>query len=56
MNTNDAEIVLSILGKNNYQRTLNEQEANVHLLMTCAIRDKAEQTIAAFSAEIQESG
>ena len=45
MNTNDAEIVLSILGKNNYERTLSEQDANVHLLLTCAIRDKAEHKI-----------
>lgn len=45
MNLSDTEIVLSILSEVGYQRTLNIEEAQLILLNTCSIRDKAEQTI-----------
>jgi tRNA-2-methylthio-N6-dimethylallyladenosine synthase len=45
MNVNDAEIVMSILQKKGYTRTDQPQQANVHLLMTCAIRENAERKI-----------
>ncbi|XP_014684292.1 mitochondrial tRNA methylthiotransferase CDK5RAP1 isoform X6 [Equus asinus] len=45
MNVNDTEIAWSILQKSGYLRTNNLQEADVILLVTCSIREKAEQTI-----------
>nr|XP_020448706.1 CDK5 regulatory subunit-associated protein 1 [Monopterus albus] len=45
MNVNDTEIAWSILQKKGYQRTLTLNEADVVLLVTCSIREKAEQTI-----------
>ncbi|XP_058989515.1 LOW QUALITY PROTEIN: mitochondrial tRNA methylthiotransferase CDK5RAP1 [Mustela lutreola] len=45
MNVNDTEIAWSILQKSGYLRTRNLQEADVILLVTCSIREKAEQTI-----------
>ncbi|KAL7289620.1 hypothetical protein TKK_0016475 [Trichogramma kaykai] len=45
MNVNDAEIVSSILIKNNYKITKNIEKANIILLVTCAIREKAEHKI-----------
>jgi len=45
MNVNDTEIIYSILSKYNYSKTENINEAHVILLMTCAIRDGAEQKI-----------
>ncbi|KAM5304813.1 mitochondrial tRNA methylthiotransferase CDK5RAP1 isoform 1-T1 [Glossophaga mutica] len=45
MNVNDTEIAWSILQKSGYLRTDNLQEADVILLVTCSIREKAEQTI-----------
>lgn len=45
MNVNDTEIAWSILHKNGYVRVHTCQEADVILLVTCSIRDKAEQTI-----------
>lgn len=45
MNTNDTEIAWSILQKAGYSRTLELQKADVVLLVTCSIREKAEQTI-----------
>ncbi|XP_029990111.1 mitochondrial tRNA methylthiotransferase CDK5RAP1 [Sphaeramia orbicularis] len=45
MNVNDTEIAWSILQKKGYQRTGNLKEADVVLLVTCSIREKAEQTI-----------
>ncbi|XP_075419893.1 mitochondrial tRNA methylthiotransferase CDK5RAP1 [Tenrec ecaudatus] len=45
MNVNDTEIAWSILQKSGYQRTSHLQEADVILLVTCSIREKAEQTI-----------
>uniref|UniRef100_A0A2I3TEE9 Mitochondrial tRNA methylthiotransferase CDK5RAP1 n=1 Tax=Pan troglodytes TaxID=9598 RepID=A0A2I3TEE9_PANTR len=45
MNVNDTEIAWSILQKSGYLRTSNLQEADVILLVTCSVREKAEQTI-----------
>ncbi|XP_062250877.1 CDK5 regulatory subunit-associated protein 1 [Platichthys flesus] len=45
MNVNDTEIAWSILQRKGYQRTLDLNEADVVLLVTCSIREKAEQTI-----------
>ncbi|XP_069740743.1 mitochondrial tRNA methylthiotransferase CDK5RAP1 isoform X2 [Narcine bancroftii] len=45
MNVNDTEIAWSILQKNGYQKASSCTEADVILLVTCSIREKAEQTI-----------
>ncbi|KAK3512680.1 hypothetical protein QTP70_022639 [Hemibagrus guttatus] len=45
MNVNDTEIAWSILQKKGYRRTAELSEADVVLLVTCSIREKAEQTI-----------
>ena len=46
MNTNDTEVAYSILDKTGaYERTLDENTADVILLMTCSIRENAEQKI-----------
>ena len=45
MNFSDSEIVASILSKNGYVTTKDEFEANIILLNTCSIRDKAEETV-----------
>ncbi|XP_042355268.1 CDK5 regulatory subunit-associated protein 1 [Plectropomus leopardus] len=45
MNVNDTEIAWSILQRKGYQRTVHLSEADVVLLVTCSIREKAEQTI-----------
>lgn len=45
MNFSDSEIVASILTKAGYETTKNQEEADVVLLNTCAIRDNAEQRI-----------
>ncbi|XP_078508206.1 mitochondrial tRNA methylthiotransferase CDK5RAP1 isoform X2 [Lissotriton helveticus] len=45
MNVNDAEIAWSILQSSGYRRTYTLSEADVVLLVTCSIREKAEQTI-----------
>ncbi|XP_060897378.1 CDK5 regulatory subunit-associated protein 1 [Labrus mixtus] len=45
MNVSDTEIASSILQSKGYQRTGNLSEADVVLLVTCSIREKAEQTI-----------
>nr|XP_057902031.1 CDK5 regulatory subunit-associated protein 1 [Doryrhamphus excisus] len=45
MNVNDTEIAWSILHDKGYQRTTQLNEADVVLLVTCSIREKAEQTI-----------
>ncbi|XP_012694002.1 CDK5 regulatory subunit-associated protein 1 [Clupea harengus] len=45
MNVNDTEIAWSILQKNGYLRAKEPTEADVVLLVTCSIREKAEQTI-----------
>ncbi len=45
MNFSDSEIVASILNKDGYSTTGNIEEADLVLLNTCSIRDKAEQTV-----------
>ncbi|XP_051528263.1 CDK5 regulatory subunit-associated protein 1 [Myxocyprinus asiaticus] len=45
MNVNDTEIASSILQKAGYSRTRELPEADVVLLVTCSVREKAEQTI-----------
>ena len=45
MNFSDSEIVASVLGKEGYSTTQNPEEADLVLLNTCSIRDKAEQTV-----------
>ncbi|XP_065547605.1 mitochondrial tRNA methylthiotransferase CDK5RAP1 [Lathamus discolor] len=45
MNVNDTEIAWAILQKSGYTRTKQLDEADVILLVTCSIREKAEQAI-----------
>ncbi len=45
MNFNDSEIVASLLHDVGYGATKNPDEANLILINTCSIRDKAEQTV-----------
>ncbi|PTM05558.1 MAG: tRNA (N6-isopentenyl adenosine(37)-C2)-methylthiotransferase MiaB [Bacteroidetes bacterium] len=45
MNFSDSEIVASILAKEGFGTTRNVEEADLVLLNTCSIRDKAEQTV-----------
>lgn len=45
MNFSDSEIVASILNKEGYQLTETLEEANLVLVNTCSIREKAEQTV-----------
>ncbi|XP_056406405.1 mitochondrial tRNA methylthiotransferase CDK5RAP1 [Hyla sarda] len=45
MNVSDTEIAWSILQKSGYVRSQSAAEADVILLVTCSIREKAEQTI-----------
>jgi len=45
MNTNDTEVVFSILQKNGYLRCQEPEDADVIMLVTCAVRDGAEQRI-----------
>lgn len=45
MNLNDTEIVWSILKNEGYEKTEVEEEADIFLVMTCAIREGAETKI-----------
>ncbi len=45
MNFSDSEIVASILNNEGYNTTLDVEEADLILLNTCSIREKAEQTV-----------
>lgn len=45
MNFSDSEIVASIMLENGYYTTNNLYESDVIMLNTCAIREKAEQTV-----------
>lgn len=45
MNFNDSEIVASILNENGFGATRNIEDANLILINTCSIREKAEQTV-----------
>jgi tRNA-2-methylthio-N6-dimethylallyladenosine synthase len=45
MNFSDSEIVASILANQGYNTTQNLEDADLVLVNTCSIRDKAEQTV-----------
>jgi tRNA-2-methylthio-N6-dimethylallyladenosine synthase len=45
MNFSDSEIVASILNEQGFGATRNFEDANLVLLNTCSIREKAEQTV-----------
>lgn len=45
MNFSDSEIVTSILNKEGFGTTSSPEEADVILINTCSIREKAEQTV-----------
>ncbi len=45
MNFSDSEIVASILRDNGYNATEEMEEADLLLINTCSVRDKAEQTV-----------
>lgn len=45
MNLNDTDIVWSILKKEGFEKTEVEEEADIFLVMTCAIREGAESKI-----------
>ncbi|MBD0824714.1 tRNA (N6-isopentenyl adenosine(37)-C2)-methylthiotransferase MiaB [Aestuariibaculum marinum] len=45
MNFSDSEIVASILTEQGYNTTQNLEDADLVLVNTCSIRDKAEQTV-----------
>ncbi|MCB0655909.1 MAG: tRNA (N6-isopentenyl adenosine(37)-C2)-methylthiotransferase MiaB [Saprospiraceae bacterium] len=45
MNFNDSEIVASILGEAGFQSTRDADQADLILINTCSIREKAEETV-----------
>ncbi len=45
MNLNDSEIVASILLEKGFNTTMNLEDADLVLVNTCSIREKAEQTV-----------
>ncbi|GAB1307738.1 tRNA (N6-isopentenyl adenosine(37)-C2)-methylthiotransferase MiaB [Urechidicola sp. KH5] len=45
MNLNDSEIVASILSEQGFNTTVQMEEADLVLVNTCSIREKAEQTV-----------
>ncbi|KAK2141884.1 hypothetical protein LSH36_1026g00005 [Paralvinella palmiformis] len=45
MNINDVEIAWSILKKHGFQRTTNVKDSDVILIMTCSVRENAEDKI-----------
>ena len=45
MNFSDSEIIASILNQHGFGATRNAEEADLVLLNTCSIREKAEQTV-----------
>ena len=45
MNFADSEVVASILTKDGYSISKNIENANLILINTCSIREKAEQTV-----------
>ena len=45
MNFSDSEIVASILAQEGFNTTQQMEEADLVLVNTCSIRDKAEQTV-----------
>lgn len=45
MNVSDTEVLMSVLNKSGYVRTTELAEADIIFLMTCAVRDKAEERV-----------
>lgn len=45
MNINDTEVIWSILKSHGYRKVDNIKEANIILIITCSIRDNAEQKV-----------
>ncbi|QNO16511.1 tRNA (N6-isopentenyl adenosine(37)-C2)-methylthiotransferase MiaB [Alkalicella caledoniensis] len=45
MNVHDSEILAGMLGQMGYSQTSKEEEADIILINTCTIRDKAEQKV-----------
>ena len=45
MNVSDSEVVASILAKDGYTTVNSAEEADLVLLNTCSIREKAEYTV-----------
>jgi tRNA A37 methylthiotransferase MiaB len=45
MNVNDTDIIWSILKSHGYKHTQSLSDADIVLLVTCSIRDSAEQKI-----------
>lgn len=54
MNFSDTEIVASILHQSGFNSTKNIKEANLILINTCSIREKAEQTVRKRLAEFKK--
>src|SRR5688572_21018810 len=54
MNFADSEIVASILQNNGFGATRNFEEADLILINTCSIREKAEQTVRKRLTEFKE--
>lgn len=55
MNVNDTEIVWSILKSNDYEKVEDVNDADVVLLVTCAIREKAESKVTKLTAAEQRN-
>jgi len=55
MNFSDSEIVASILNNEGFGATRNYEEADLVLLNTCSIREKAEQTVRKRLSDLRES-
>jgi tRNA-2-methylthio-N6-dimethylallyladenosine synthase len=55
MNFNDSEIVAAILQESGYGATPNSDEADLVLINTCSIREKAEQTVRQRLTEFHKS-
>ena len=55
MNFSDSEIVASILQKEGYNTTKIIDQADLVLINTCSIREKAEQTVRARLKSFQKS-
>ena len=45
MNINDADIIWSILKSHDYKHTQSIEDADIVLLVTCSIRENAEQKV-----------
>lgn len=53
MNVADSDLMLGVLGQHGYAATQNAAEADVILLNTCAVREKAEERVLARAAELK---